>query len=432
MSIDSAPAPDADRVKRRNLVVLFVVSTLIGLGGAVYEVALPLFLKDAHLSWRTMGWIYGAGAVVTFVVRIWFGAWSDRIGRKAVYVGSLFVAGAATLVTPVSSGAWVQGALKSVTDPAGRLRDAMHSVLLFESWPKRFQKIFSKTRGVEFMCHFVGLLLAAALLGVMVKAGVSSPTGWFIAGAALLLLLSGAIFALFFREPPLPSQGKPSISWRDLLRMDMTGPMWVMAISGFIFSLGVTTSHCFALQLFFQEKYGASDSAIFIIGALHRLSSAITLLFLGHAFTKHLRMWFMLFLVLEGIFLAAPSFMPAAGEYHVAGLVLPALWTVVVVWLAHDFMGMGLWLPIQQVLIQRHSRTESRGEDVVLVTAIGALGSVPAPFLAGALREMSVGPVAERMPFLAGINLPFLVSGVGVALSAVVLLWLPKEGQSEA
>ncbi len=416
---------EPDAAPRRNLIVLFAVSTLIGLGGAVYEVALPLFLKDAKLSWRTMGWIYGGGAVATFVIRIWFGAWSDRVGRKTVYVGSLLVAGAATLATPLSANAWAQGVLKSITDPTARLREAMHSVLLYESWPKRFQKIFSKTRGVEFLFHFVGLLAAAALLGALLKVGVRSPTAWFIAGAAGLLLLSGALFALFYREPLRPEAARPALSWRDLLRLDLTRPMWVLALSGFIFSLGITISHCFALQLFFQEKYGASDTQIFTIGALHRLSSAITLLFLGHVFRRRLRMWFMLFLVSEGVFLAAPAFMPA-GEYRVAGLALPALWTVVGVWLAHDFMGMGLWLPIQQVLIQRHSRAASRGEDVVVVTALGALGSVPAPFVAGALRELCLGPVAEALPFLAGINLPFLVSGLGVALSAAVLLWLPK------
>ena len=406
---------------RRNLITLFAVAVLIGFGGAIYEVALPLFLKQAGLSWRTMGWIYGAGAIVTFLARVALGAWSDRVGRKLIYVWSLLLTGVATTVTPFFAGAWAQAAFKSVTDPLSRVRDAMYSVLLYETWTTGFQRIFSKTRGVEFLFHFVGLLATAGILGWIARQNVGPPHVWAIAAAGILLLVSGVMFAALYRENPLPSPARPIVSWRDLIRLQLTRPMWVLTISFFVFNFGITVSHSFALQLFFQEKYGATDSQIFVIGALHRLSSALTLLFLGHVFRDRLRFWLMLFVVLEGVFLAAPGFLPAAGPYRFGVLVLPALWTAVAVWLAHDFLGMGLWLPIQQILILRHSRPESRGEEISLSTAIAALGCVPAPFVAGWLRAF---------PGLTGdfaVNLPFIVSGIGVAASAIILLWLPKE-----
>jgi hypothetical protein len=80
-------------------------------------------------------------------------------------------------------------------------------------------------------------------------------------------------------------------------------------------------------------------------------------------------------------------------------------------------------VPIQQVLLQRHSGADTRGEEIGLSTALGALGAVPAPFLAGWLRSFP-GLASD-----AAVNLPFIVSGVGVALSALVLLWLPKEDE---
>lgn len=424
MSADGLEHQPGDR---RNLGVLFLVSVLIGLGVAVYEVALPLFLKErAHLGWQAMGWIYGAGAAVTFVIRWGVGAWSDRAGRKIVYVGALLATGLATLVTPCSANVFVQGALKSVADPTARLREAMHSVLLYECWPKRFQSIFSKTRGVEFLFHFFGLLLAAVVLTVMARRGVESPHAWFIGGAALLLLLSGVIFAFGFRERPMEKTSKPALRWRDFLHMRLSRPLWVLTISSMVFNMGIMISHCFALQLFFQEKYHATDTDIFTIGALHRLSSSVTLLLLGHVFRTRLRMWMVIFLVCEGVFIAAPGFLPDQPSYTIAGFVLPTLWTVVVIWLGHDFLGMSMWLPIQQTLMQRHTRPGSRGEDITLATALGALGAVPAPFIAGWLRQ------CPGLPGDAAVNLPFIVSGLGVALSAVVLLWLPRESEAPA
>ena len=421
MQPDSGEKAQADR---RNLATLFTVSMLIGLGVAVYDTALPLYLKEVGLDWRAMGAIYGVAAVATVLMRVGVGAWSDRVGRKVVYVGSLVATSLATFLTPLFGGAVMQGTLKSVTDPTTRVREAIHSVLLYESWPRTFQRLFSKTRGVEYLCHFLGLLMSAALLGWMVRAGVQGPQRWFLAGAATLLLLSGLIFAAFFRERPREEAPREALTWRHMVRLRLTRPMWVLTVSNFIFTLGITISHSFALQLFFKEKYGAGDAAIFTLGALHRLSSGLTLLFLGHLFQRKLRNWWMLLLVSEGVFIAAPSFMPP-GTYHIGALALPALWVSVGVWLAHDFMGMGLWLPIQQVLMQRHSRPESRAEEIIVSTALGALGAVPAPFIAGWLRD------AAWLESGTALNMPFLASGIGVALSALVLLWLPKERDAE-
>ena len=160
---------------RRNLTTLFVVSILLGLGGALYEVTLPLFLKRVGLNWMSMGWIYSVAAVATFVIRIGLGTWSDRVGRKAIYVGSLAVTGLATLFTPFFPSLAMQTVLKSITDPTSRVREAMHSVLLYECWPGRFKKVFSRTRGLELVFHFVGLLIAAWILARLAARGAPAP-----------------------------------------------------------------------------------------------------------------------------------------------------------------------------------------------------------------------------------------------------------------
>jgi len=423
---DSSTSQDSGRTApvdwRRNLTTLFVVSILLGLGGAVYEVSLPLFLKRAGLTWMNMGWIYSIAAIVTFVVRIGLGAWSDRVGRKVIYVGSLIVTGAATLLTPFFPTIGMQTVLKSVTDPTSKVREAMHSVLLYECWPGKFKRVFSKTRGLELVFHFVGLLIVAWILTRLALRGVAAPHTAFLIAAAAMFIVSGFILGAWFREGPRHVPDRPAVTWRNFIRLHLTPPMWVLTISIFVFTASVTISHCFVLQLFFQEKYGASDADIFAIGAWHRLVPGLTLLFLGHWFHKHMRTWLMVFLISEGIFMAAPGFIPAGGGGLVVGsVVVPMLWVSVGIWLMHDFLGMGLWLPMQQELLQRYSRPDARGEDMSLSTALGALGGVPAPFIAGWLRQL------ETVPPELALNLPFIVSGIGTALSALILIALPRD-----
>ncbi len=400
---------------------LFAVSIFLGMGVAIYEVALPLYLKGIGFSWMEMGWVYGAGALITFVIRVGMGAWSDRVGRKPAYVWSLLIGGLSTLLTPLSSLVFVQAALRSVAEPMTRVREAMHSVLLYEDSPTRFLNIFSKTRGVEFLFHFLGLLGAGWCMSRMAAAAVSSPVIWAIAAAAGMLILSGGIFGALFHEHKLRDANRPTLSWRDLLKPRLTRPMWVMTASMFVFNLSIFISHCFALQLFFKEKYGATDPDIFLVGALHRVACALPLLLLSHLFARRQKTWLMTFLLIEGVFIALPGFMPATKSFVIGGVAVPALWMAVGVWLFHDILGMGLWLPMQQALLQRYSHPESRGKDVSLATALSAIGAIMSPFIAGWLRDLLIVAADFR------VNLPFIVSGAGVMLSALVLLGIRGE-----
>jgi len=410
-----------ERIARGNLVTLFTVSIFLGVGVAIYQVALPLYLKSVGFSWMDMGWVYGLGAIVTFAIRVGMGAWSDRVGRKLVYVLSLVATGVATMLTPLFANLYVQAALRSVVDPMIRVRMAMHSVLLYEDSPKRFLNVFSKTRGVEFLFHFLGLLAAGACMQWMARERIESPVAWVMVGAAGMLMLSGGIFGALFRERRLRDSTRPALSWRDLARPRLSRPMWIMTASMFVFALSIQISHCFALQLFFKEKFAATNGDIFTIGALHRAACALPMLLMSHLFRRRQQRWLTLFLAIEGLFIIAPGFMPSSGAFGIGGIGVSALWLAVFVWLFHDILGMGLWLPMQHALLQRFSSADSRGKDVSLATALSALGGVASPFIAGWLRDLPCASESVR------VNLPFIASGAGVMLSAVVLLGLPKE-----
>ena len=401
--------PDLENLSaaRRNLLTLFAVSVLVGLGVAIYEVALPLYFKSIGFSWTHMGWVYGASALLALVMRVGMGAWSDRSGRKIVYVLSLAVTAVATALTPAFRGVWPQAALRSVAEPAMRVREAMHATLLYDDCPADFRKHFSRTRGVEFFFHFWGLLGAAWALGALARGGVASPVRWVFLGAAAGLGLAGLVFAVFYRQRAAHAAAGARVTWGDFLRPRLSRPMWILTFSTFIFSFGIGISHCYALQLFFAEKFGASQRDVFVLGALHRLARCIPLL------------------VVEGVFLAAPAFINAGWTGSLMGLPVRALWVAVVLWLIHDLLGMGVWLPIQQELLQRYGGAATRGRDISLSQALGALGGVAAPFVAGWARDRS------GLPAGVAINLPFVLSGLGVLLSAAPLLALPDGDGAE-
>ena len=81
------------------------------------------------------------------------------------------------------------------------------------------------------------------------------------------------------------------------------------------------------------------------------------------------------------------------------------------VWLAHDLIGAGVWVPIQSAFIQKYSREDRRGRDVSKVLALGSLGWIFGPLLAGGIFDRWYGG-------------PFVLSGAIMILSAFVLFAL--------
>jgi len=101
--------------------------------------------------------------------------------------------------------------------------------------------------------------------------------------------------------------------------------------------------------------------------------------------------------------------MALEGLTLVASGLIPTFWPATIVWLLHDLVGAGIWVPIQSTLIQQYARENSRGADVAKAMAIAAIGSIFGPILAGYLYPISV-------------DLPFIVGGAIIALSALILL----------
>ncbi|MHB9132339.1 MAG: MFS transporter [Armatimonadota bacterium] len=380
-----------------NLKLLLAVSLLFGVSTGIYEFILPLFLQANGVDLKVMGGIFSLAGLAVVIARIYMGGLSDRWGRKPLYGWALLFCGLATGAAAWLSALGWQLLLKTVRETAALTRETLHPIVLYEERQAGFLNLIGKFRGIEFLFQAGGTLLAGLILRGMggLSAGAAYHLTLQIAGA--ILLVGALCWALGFVEHRVPAPQRV-MSLRELFSIDLHPNLLLIAISGIIFTFGMMISHSFYLPLFFTEHFKQKADVVSVVLIIHRLTIALPLLVVGNLRLKNLRAWYIGAVVIEGVTMAAS---PLFSHF----------WLSASVFLLHDLIGAGIWVPIQSTLIQRYSREESRGIEVGKVLAWGSLGAIAGPLTAGLLASYS--PV-----------LPFFASGIFMALAAVPLLWL--------
>ncbi len=273
-------------------------------------------------------------------------------------------------------------------------RRIMHPILLYEDNRNKFMDFLGKTRGIEFLFQAGGTLIALVTVASLGYSG-----NLWLAGAALAFAC--LLFAPLYREHRSVSSKKgfdikSILSWRDL-----SHNLKVIIVAYFIFTIGLRTSHNFIMPLFFKEKFGATDQAVFWVMLIHRITIALPMLFIGNLQVKNLKATYIGAVLFQGFTIAVSAFIP----HFIAASA---------VWLIHDFVGAGVWMPIQGTIIQKYSREGARGLDVSKTLAFSSIGGIFGPLLAGYISSF-------------WISGPFFISGVITITSAFVLFKLSLE-----
>lgn len=383
----------------RNYVALLAGSILFGLGIGTYEFTLPYYLDSVGISVPRMGLIYAVGAIGIYLLRMYAGNLSDRFGRKALYSFALGLATVAAAVTPSTVVLWLQTLFKSAYDAGAMIFDSMYQLCLHDDDRDKYIGRVGKIQGAQALAA----ALATVVAGVVVGRNLYSGAFYLASGAFLAAMLA---FGARYRadNQANSAQAAQSSGLRSVLPIGLPRPLLVLALTGFIFTVGLSTSHCFVMQLFWERQFGASRPEIGVILMLHRFTIAVPLLLLRWSARGRLREIFMAFLALEGVILIASGLI---GNFLVAAAV----------WLTHDLLGAGVWMPAQSALIQRYSREETRGRDVTQVFALSSLGWVFGPLIAGAVFDHWYGG-------------PFVLSGALMVVAACVLLLLPGQSRT--
>lgn len=376
----------------RNVWIVLGASVLFGIAFGIYEFVFPFYLKQHGMTSRDMGLIFSVSAAVIFFVRIYAGHLSDRIGRKALYAWSLGLCGAAHFLTPLAGRLAPLVLLKSLREMAVFLRESIHPVLLFEDDRGRFMDSIGKTRGMEYLFQGGGTLLAGGLVAWAGYGGLLS-----MGGVCLTLGVLG--FALLFRERGFAPEPEEDDGARLNIWSDLPPKLKLLAVSGFVFNVGLACSHCFVMPLFFRERFDASDLSVATVLMVHRITIALPLMLAGLMVRGNHKAMYIGFLTYEGLAL-------------IGGGLIPSFWPATIIWLTHDLIGAGVWVPIQSNYIQRYARENSRGRDTATCLAVGALGAIVGPLLAAELYHPQM------------LGAPFAVGGVLMIVSAGMLLRL--------
>ena len=383
----------------RNIAILLVVCVLFGLALGLYDFVLPFLLDHWHMSFRDMGLVFGIAAIAMFFARTFIGDLSDRCGRKAFYAAACFVLSAASGLTPFAPWLALQALLKGLRDGAFQTFDSMHQLVLHDEDRKRYLRYVGVTRGTQYLAEAGGALLG----GLAVATLAFRPS---FAFSSVLFLFASLVFLTGYRTDRLPSRAGHPLRIGDVFALDLPRQLWLLTIANFVFTIGLSTSHCFVMQLYWVRRFAeATPTAVSAIMMLHRVTVTLPLL-IGHWLIRsRLKETYVAFLALEGVVLAVSALI---GHFHAA----------VVVWLTHDLVGAGVWIPIQSAFLQRLSRDGVRGRDVSSSLALASLGGIVGPIIAGAVFEGWTGG-------------PFVISGLLMVASAVVLAWLrvPESGE---
>lgn len=389
----------------QNAAVMLLVSILFGLSLGIYDFVLPFYLESRGVPKVSMGYIFAAGALIPFFLRIWVAGWSDALGRKIFYAMALFVCAAANAFSPLTANAWLQALFKSGRESAVEVRATLHSVLLYENSRMTYLDSIGKTQGAEKIVESLGYPIGGAIISLATL--TTTGTAYFVAfyASVAMLVIAGLVFAILYQESPFTRQLDTRPSLRDFLSLQLNTKLYIIILASLIFYLGLGCSHSFAMNLFFVKKFGASTSATSLILMLHRLLLGIPMVFAGLAIRGNYKALYIIFMAVEGLLI-------------VGGGVIPNFWLATGVWLLHDLLGAGIWIPIQSELIQRYSRSTSRAMDVAKVMAFSAITLFPGHILAGYL--CAIPGLSETT----AISLPFVVGGGLISVSAVVLLLL--------
>jgi MFS family permease len=378
-----------------------LVSVVFGAATGIYEFVLPYYLDERGLSYQNMGTIFAVAAAGMLLLRVLMGRLADLWGRKPLYGLSLGGSAAAMWLTPLTASVVGQATLKTVREAMFLTRETLHPVVLFEEGQRRFLDFMGKTRGMEFLFQASGVLLAGRLL----EAGLGTEGNLLLAGT-----LMGVGFALFwgvYRERDRGEGALPAASRaRDLFSFDMHRNLKIVTVSFFIFNIGMWTSHSFIMPLFFTEKFGASRYAVSWVLMLHRLTAVVPLMLIGRLNLRYLKATYMLAWVVEGAILSGSALIP---DFH---------WGAAV-WLLHDVVGGGVWVPVQNMVIQQYTRPDRRALELGKIQAYGGIGAIIGPWLAGVLSQR----LGVSAPFFAG---GLFMTAAGLSLAPLRLERFPE------
>ncbi|MFZ5718723.1 MAG: MFS transporter [Pseudomonadota bacterium] len=377
--------------------VCFLIAAVEGYDIQAFGVAAPKMIPELGLGPAQQGWA-GAAAMVGLVIGAFVGGWlADRVGRKPVLLGSVALFGVFSLATAAASSyetlLWAR--LATGLGFGGAMPNLI-AVAVEISRPER--------RAATVAAMFCGMPVGGATSALIARVA-GEALDWrmiFLAGGFVPLALLPVIFLLLPETRPAHEPGADRDLGRALFAEKRAVPT-VLIWAAFMLTLVVLYLALNWLPTLVVEK-GHPPSEGFAAAMAFNVAGVVGSLALG-AFTD--RAGWRWPLAIAYLALAAAMAGMAVATNVVAILALSA---------AAGFLVMGAQFALYAVAPMLYP-PQMRGAGAGAAVAVGRLGSIGGPLLAGELRNAGATP-GEVFLAMAPVALAAAVMLVALARTA--------------
>jgi MFS family permease len=374
--------------KRSAILALYAMNFLNSATFGAFGVISALYIRDVGVSLAGLGLAFGIFGIVAGVAGMFFGAHSDKVGRKPYLVLSLGLRAIVWLLytqaTNLAGFAILNGLNGVSTSLSGAIVPALITDLTKES-----------ERGRRFG-GMGGLGWLGTGLGYFIGGAVSQFLGYSVSFTFLfiLTLISCTLILIFVPAYRMPSQERFKLTLVKGFSSNLKilfvvsiatalviGPVEAMVIPLYAVAPGPLGIDKMVFGTFMSIGYIISSSAQFIGGNLADRHSRRKLASLSRLFSAP-------FIAIQPVF---ASFMFFAPMYVLEGI------------------GEGLSGPCTNAILASSARSEHRGFDFSIVNLLGNVGST--------IGFIGMGLFLDTMGFI----LPFIVRAIVYVLVALLI-----------
>lgn len=380
----------------RNVRLLGLVSLVNDIAGEMIYPLVPAFLTEVlRAGPSALGAVEGIADSTASLLKLWSGAWSDRVGRRKLFVVVGYALGAVTRPLIGIAGAVWQVLLVRFADRFGKgIRSAPRDAMIADSTPPEMRgRAFGFNRAMDHLGAAVGPGLAFVFLSVWPTQMRSLFLLAAIPGIVVVLIV---VFGL--RERPSATRAGKDFQL-TLAPFDRRFRTYLLAL--FVFTLGNSSDAFLLLRL---GELGVPLYTIPLVwGAFHLVKSAGSLL-AGAAVDR-----------------VGPRPLIYIGWLVYAAIYAAFAWTTGAwaAWLFFMLYGVfyALTEPAERTLVANLVGPERQGLAFGWFNFVIGIAALPASLVFGAIYQAQGAPAA------------FLYSAA-LALAAMVLLALVDRGPS--
>lgn len=349
------------------VLICFLIAAVEGYDIQAFGVAAPKLIPELGLDPSQQGWAAGA-AMIGLVLGALIGGWfADRVGRKPVLLVSVATFGVFSVATAFSQG--YDGLLWARFLTGLGFGGAMPNLIAIAteiSAPKR--------RAATVTMMFCGMPAGGAAVALLARL-MGEDLGWrtiFMVGGVAPLLLVPLIFLLLPETRPAPREGADRSTWRGLFgesRAASTLLLWaVFAMTLLVLYLMLNWLPTLVVAKGLTPADGSAAALSF------NLTSIAGALLLGFVVDRAGYRW--------PVTLAFLLLAVAMGALAAAGALVPVL----VLSGAAGFLLLGAQYALYAVIPSLYP-AQVRAAGSGAAVAVGRLGSIAGPLLAGELRN---------------------------------------------